>query len=95
MGGDNPSLSKLEEGAGFNPHPRVGGDGDEFFTLGGETFSFNPHPRVGGDPDFPLDMEADKVSIHTPAWGVTSARPSVLPPRCCFNPHPRVGGDRG
>ena len=34
--------------------------------------SFNPHSRVGSDGTYRLSETHVKVSIHTPAWGVTA-----------------------
>ena len=34
---------------------------------------FNPHPRVGGDLAVHQCRHRADISIHTPAWGVTSA----------------------
>ncbi len=34
-----------------------------------------------------------EVSIHTPAWGVTSYIPTTTIPVTSFNPHSRMGSD--
>ncbi len=53
---------------------------------------FNSHPRVGGDGKLHVLEFSGRISIRTPAWGVTNGIPaSVLAEN--FNSHPRVGGD--
>ena len=55
---------------GFNPRPRMGGDGVRI-NLKLDLLCFNPRPRMGGDID-PADHAAlQTVSIHAPAWGAT------------------------
>jgi len=54
----------------FNPHARVGRDFVNFINVVNAD-SFNPHARVGRDEVFKNFFIAHKVSIHTPAWGVT------------------------
>ena len=79
--------------AGFNPHPRMGGDNSNFHQWS-HLVSFNPHPRMGGDDDvYPHDYIVIKVSIHTPVWGVTEGYLRAVYPRYGFNPRPRMGGD--
>ena len=55
---------------------------------------FNPHSRMGSDKLIPLSSIIIKVSIHTPAWGVTL--PGGMNPsgEGSFNPHSRMGSDR-
>ena len=61
----------------FNPHSRVGSDAlsTDSGTCGA---SFNPHSRVGSDFDTGLKIPIGKVSIHTPAWGVTNVPASSV-----------------
>ena len=53
--------------------------------------NFNSHPRVGGDNRRRKSDDCQRISIHTPAWGVTllceDGRDADY-----FNSHPRVGG---
>ena len=44
--------------------------------------------------DVPGLTDADTISIHTPAKGVTPCRLSLQIVYIHFNPHPREGGDR-
>ncbi len=32
---------------------------------------FNSHPRMGGDPSLKEEICNERISIRTPAWGVT------------------------
>ena len=63
----------------FNSHPRVGGDKKKHVKLGAAA-NFNSHPRVGGDRQCLPDVAILRISIRTPAWGVTGqpATESVL-----------------
>ena len=44
--------------------------------------------------DVPGLTDADTISIHTPAKGVTHCKFSLQIVYIHFNPHPREGGDR-
>jgi len=54
---------------------------------------FNPHARVGRDTGKAEQQKSAKVSIHTPAWGVTCIQKGFYHLYNCFNPHARVGRD--
>ena len=55
----------------FNSHPRVGGD--QHMALHPAILAyFNSHPRVGGDQGLFDHLPDRRISIRTPAWGVTS-----------------------
>ena len=76
----------------FNPHSRKGSD-DYAILQPTLRINFNPHSRKGSDGKRqPLD-ECIRISIHTPARGVTVYR--VLPVQLFyyFNPHSRKGSD--
>ena len=72
-GATNSTLRMTSGRRCFNPHPRVGGDGDSAEeTLAGLLFQSTP-PR-GGRPVLEFaDDQPLHVSIHTPAWGATIA----------------------
>ena len=54
----------------FNSHPRVGGD--QHMALHPAILAyFNSHPRVGGDQGLFDHLPDRRISIRTPAWGVT------------------------
>ena len=76
----------------FNPHSRVGSDSDQGPARDASR-RFNPHSRVGSDAHKLRISMQTFVSIHTPAWGVTSAILDTDHPLQRFNPHSRVGSD--
>ena len=55
--------------------------------------NFNPHSRVGSDLAVKNHARSRKISIHTPAWGATSAYSGNLISISYFNPHSRVGSN--
>ena len=55
----------------FNPHSRVGNDEFKDRTVA-LLRNFNPRSRVGNDEDRDATAEeAERISIHVPAWGTT------------------------
>ena len=60
----------------FNSHARVGRD---FIRpwLYPASFNFNSHARVGRDLSQILKNTKQKISTHTPAWGVTAVTVSL------------------
>ena len=77
----------------FNPRPRAGGDGSERrSTTKSRRFQSTP-PRGGRLPDGLLVLGVERVSIHAPARGATSASTTHRHSGACFNPRPRAGGD--
>ena len=69
-GGVTPPTLKIQKTTNFNSHPRVGGD-EERLVVRKIVVHFNSHPRVGGDLRNAVHRQAFKISIRTPAWGVT------------------------
>ena len=69
-GGDWSGITLEVTSDNFNPHPREGGDqlSASCFPL---THNFNPHPREGGDGSGIAIIQVIRISIHTPAKGVT------------------------
>ena len=80
--------------SGFNPRPRMGGDGI-YHEPPIQHIGFNPRPRMGGD------LSAEELFIF---WMSFNPRPRMggdiyLGAQCenrlSFNPRPRMGGDAG
>ncbi len=61
----------------FNPHSREGSDFPEI-VLYVQEFHFNPHSREGSDDMFVYFHVSSRISIHTPAKGVTLPRTLVI-----------------
>ncbi len=81
-----------QAGWNFDPHPREGGDVQLPIHLRDKPH-FDPHPREGGDVHIRQCREAGRISIHTPARGVTIAYDPSRRQPSNFDPHPREGGD--
>ncbi len=76
----------------FNPHSRTGSD----FVLTQRPFiwpNFNPHSRTGSDPGRNACCLVCRISIHTPARGVTVFGLTTITLDANFNPHSRTGSD--
>ena len=74
-GRDVDPLSLVCRKSCFNPHAREGRDKSRFLPCN-VGISFNPHAREGRDTLLPMIMSPQsKVSIHTPARGVTFRLP--------------------
>ena len=58
----------------------------------GFNVSFNPRARMGRDDILHLTLMVQRVSIHAPAWGATSAV-CVRSHNKRFNPRARMGRD--
>ena len=78
---------------GFNPHSRTGSDPSSE-DMAASVQRFNPHSRTGSDRPRPALRRSFRVSIHTPARGVTITHTSGFWRTFCFNPHSRTGSDR-
>ena len=78
----------------FNSHPRKGGDMRAAGTRAILT-NFNSHPRKGGDKLFLDSITGRRISILTPARGVTRQQHWQHWHQKDFNSHPREGGDLG
>jgi len=77
----------------FNPHARVGRD-YLLIIIYEVLLYFNPHARVGRDGRVDrISGRIVTISIHTPAWGVTTQCLLCALLRADFNPHARVGRD--
>ena len=63
----------IQRYASFNPHSRTGSDCALGLTIQ-RYASFNPHSRTGSDYENAAQMAKRKVSIHTPARGVTGKK---------------------
>ena len=61
----------------FNPHSRVGSDLSAVSPYPA-LYYFNPHSRVGSDAITQLNNQIALISIHTPAWGVTTSTGNKL-----------------
>ena len=69
-GSDNETFTHLGASAGFNPHSRKGSDHIKQWCVS-IPGSFNPHSRKGSDFVLYIVRRRWRVSIHTPARGVT------------------------
>ena len=76
----------------FNPHSREGSDQCQT-PLRPACFYFNPHSREGSDSLAEIQPLSERISIHTPAKGVTSLFGSATFRIFYFNPHSREGSD--
>ena len=77
----------------FNPHSRKGSDKIKF-TLNTIFHDFNPHSRKGSDAGAAAACcDQQRISIHTPARGVTQQRQLHFCAFVYFNPHSRKGSD--
>ena len=56
--------------------------------------NFNPHSREGSDENLEKQLSEIKISIHTPAKGVTYKHQPYLRYWMDFNPHSREGSDK-
>ena len=63
--------------SGFNPHSRMGSDFSSIYQSH-KSKCFNPHSRMGSDDIKPLKTPLKRVSIHTPAWGVTDKTSNIV-----------------
>ena len=81
-----------DDGVGFNPRPRAGGDPGSHEPAAG-LIGFNPRPRAGGDITPTTASPANAVSIHAPARGATGII-ERYPERCWFQSTPPRGGRR-
>ena len=76
----------------FNPRARGGRDSCRRYPPTCRE-RFNPRARGGRDGLLALSETAATVSIHAPAEGATSGRPSLTPSGTSFNPRARGGRD--
>ncbi len=74
-------------------HARVGRDIVICTRRNLKFIHFNSHARVGRDFFISLRLFWNKISTHTPAWGVTPVRKHECMLYCYFNSHARVGRD--
>ena len=77
----------------FNPHSRKGSDCRNDSSVVLTPFYFNPHSRKGSDQRLMSANYRERISIHTPARGVTAIARGPGPSTIYFNPHSRKGSD--